>query len=206
MEGQILGTTGAGSHGVIMGDDGARYTFTSQGWRDSSTVPIAGMRVDFEGRGAYAWSVHPILGAAPTWRIAPAAPVPPLPTAQARPIYPVVPLSSAPPLSPAPSQAGDMRAPEYADPEKSKTVVGLLLFLGWPGFIIAGFYVDGWGSGWAWSEIIWTLGMVIVCLMFPPALLIFLGLFLFFWLVGIVAGIAVLCMSEEGFDERTSSG
>ncbi len=208
MEGQILSTTGAGDHGVILGDDGARYTFTSQGWRDSSTVPIAGMRVDFEGRGAYAWSVHPLPGAAPTWRIdpaAPAAPVPPPPTAQARPVHPVGPPASAPSPPPAPSQNGGMRARRYDGPKKNKKAVGLLHLLGPLGAMIAKFYAGDWSSVRTWISTFLDLFLLVV-LGFTVVLAMLHGGYFFaspllVCLPYIATAIMILSLSEEEFDE-----
>ena len=55
-----------GNQGVILGDDGGRYTFTPAGWRDPSVRAVAGMRVDFEARDAHAVSIYPVPGAVPT--------------------------------------------------------------------------------------------------------------------------------------------
>ena len=208
MEGQILGTTGAASQGVILGDDGARYTFTSQGWGDSSTVPAAGMRVDFVEHGAYAWSVYPRPGAPPTWRAAPpvpAAPVPPPPTAQTRPIYPVVPPPSAPPPPAAPSYAGGRRAPGYAGPRKSKTVVGLLHFLGPLGGMITKFYAGDWSSALTWMRTFLDL-LLSVILGYTAVLAMMHGGYFFappllICLPYILMGIVILSLSEEEFDE-----
>ena len=54
-QGQVLGVSGDG--GVILGDDGVRYTFTSGDWRDFSAAAASGMRVEFSGAAPYATEV-----------------------------------------------------------------------------------------------------------------------------------------------------
>ena len=63
MQGRVLSAGQA--QGIILGDDGVRYTFTTLGWRDASVQPTVGMRVDFETRGQHALGVYPISGAVP---------------------------------------------------------------------------------------------------------------------------------------------
>ena len=43
---------------LILGDDGARYSFDVSEWRDSDTTPEAGARVDFDVRGANAAEIY----------------------------------------------------------------------------------------------------------------------------------------------------
>ena len=63
MQGVIVSAGSA--QGLILGDDGARYTFTPLGWSDSSAGPAVGMRVEFEARGSHAVGIVPIPGATP---------------------------------------------------------------------------------------------------------------------------------------------
>lgn len=57
MQGQIQDFSVETNTGVISGDDGNRYTFTGDQWKDAAT-PAPGMRVDFEGRGVEALGVY----------------------------------------------------------------------------------------------------------------------------------------------------
>ena len=78
MQGQILEASAAKS-GMILGDDGNRYTFTGIDWRTADS-PAAGMRVDFvPGEGGAAREIFPLPGAgtaSPTMAI-PVMQVPP---------------------------------------------------------------------------------------------------------------------------------
>ena len=64
MRGSILSVSATSNQGVILGDDGIRYTFVRESWGDHSEKAVIGMKVDFESSGDYATSVHPIPGAA----------------------------------------------------------------------------------------------------------------------------------------------
>lgn len=107
MQGVILSAGSA--QGLILGDDGVRYTFTPLGWQDSSAAPVAGMRVEFEARGAQAVGIVPIPGAAPAAAPRPPAPqqfgfpsaAPGIPPTQPVPVPPA--MSGIPPAQP-PSQ------------------------------------------------------------------------------------------------------
>ena len=66
MLGSILGAASGGNQGVILGDDGVRYTFTPTGWRDPSLRANAGLKVDFDVRGSHAASIYPVPRAVPT--------------------------------------------------------------------------------------------------------------------------------------------
>src|SRR5262245_60224016 len=89
MQGQILEASAAKS-GMILGDDGNRYTFTAADWR-TADAPAAGVRVDFvPGEGGAAREIFPLPGAAP---------VPPAGTATAATLTP--PSTSYPPRPPA---------------------------------------------------------------------------------------------------------
>ena len=64
MQGRILSS--GNNQGIILGDDGIRYSFTPFGWQDQYASPEVGMRVDFEPRGSHAVGIHRIVGASPT--------------------------------------------------------------------------------------------------------------------------------------------
>ena len=57
MKGQILDFSFQTNSGVVMGDDGSRYSFTGAEWQGSE-FPTAGMRVDFMPEGSDATSVQ----------------------------------------------------------------------------------------------------------------------------------------------------
>ena len=62
MQGTVLAAGTA--QGLILGDDGERYTFTPLSWRACNVSPQVGMRVSFEHRGPQAVQVHPLPAAA----------------------------------------------------------------------------------------------------------------------------------------------
>lgn len=62
MQGSILSAAMTSNQGVILGDDGVRYTFTPAGWLDSSTKAVVGMRVSFEAQGGNAVGVSQASG------------------------------------------------------------------------------------------------------------------------------------------------
>lgn len=57
MKGKILDFSITESQGVISGDDGNRYTFVGKEWK-SSTLPQAGLRVDFDNEDQTALAVY----------------------------------------------------------------------------------------------------------------------------------------------------
>lgn len=78
MRGQVLGVDKRRGHGVVTGDDGARYTFTPEDWAHRGE-PAIGMVVDFETQDKRALSIFPVPGAAPA-TVAGAAPSRPVQT------------------------------------------------------------------------------------------------------------------------------
>ena len=56
MQGVILNAGSAQT--LILGDDGVRYTFTQNEWRNDDLDPEFGMRVDFEARGSEATDIY----------------------------------------------------------------------------------------------------------------------------------------------------
>ena len=65
MKGTILSVASASGQGLILGDDGERYTYTALGWRDSTVGAASGMVVDFEVRGSHAVGIYPLPGQTP---------------------------------------------------------------------------------------------------------------------------------------------
>lgn len=61
MRGQILEASAAGG-GLILGSDGARYTFSASDWR-SPAPPTAGLEVDFVAAGTAAQEIYALPGA-----------------------------------------------------------------------------------------------------------------------------------------------
>ena len=74
MQGQIL--TADSTRSIILGDNGARYTFPPHEWRSDDKEPEVGMRVDFEVRGSEAADIYPIPGASHTPPIQQSSPAP----------------------------------------------------------------------------------------------------------------------------------
>ena len=97
MQGTIQDTPSRGNQGIIQGDDGSQYTFTTLAWRDAATAAAPGMRVDFDVRGTNAVGIYPVPGTAP-----PPTPVAPPPTVSAPnfPTQPVQPQPTQPPPGP----------------------------------------------------------------------------------------------------------
>ena len=58
MQGVILNAGDA--QGLILGDDGVRYTFAQEEWQSNGAAPQTDMRVDFEVRGSNAANIYPI--------------------------------------------------------------------------------------------------------------------------------------------------
>ncbi len=97
MQGVILNVRSA--QGLILGNDGVRYTFTHDEWQNDDLAPELGMRVDFEARGSEATDIYPIPGASPVSAATPNAP--PTQLSGAPP--------STPPVSPPPEKRTGMR-------------------------------------------------------------------------------------------------
>jgi phage shock protein PspC (stress-responsive transcriptional regulator) len=62
MRGKILDFSIAENHGVISGDDGARYGFAGAEWKSSTRPPVPGLRVDFVAAGDEASAVYVDVG------------------------------------------------------------------------------------------------------------------------------------------------
>lgn len=71
MRGQVLGVDTRTGDGIVVGDDGSRYTFRPADWAHRGE-PAVGMYVDFETHETRALSIFPVPGAAP----APVSPAP----------------------------------------------------------------------------------------------------------------------------------
>ena len=116
MQGTIMSVAGQGGQGIILGDDGTRYTYTPMGWRDQTVGAWPGMKVDFEIRGAHAVGIYPLPGQAPPSAVAantsynpqphptiptfppqqPSTAMPSAPQTPAAPVSSLLPASSAP--------------------------------------------------------------------------------------------------------------
>ncbi len=86
MQGTILSIASRSNQGIILGDDGVRYTYTTFGWRDSTAADVQGLRVDFDARGSHALGIYPLPGAVLSPYANPA--VAPGPFRQLPPTYP----------------------------------------------------------------------------------------------------------------------
>lgn len=75
MRGEILSYDSTSGAGLISGDDGARYSFTSEALK-SPAVPAAGVRVDFVPEGEIATQILILAGAPTSTGVAGVAPIP----------------------------------------------------------------------------------------------------------------------------------
>ncbi|PSJ39475.1 TM2 domain-containing protein [Allosphingosinicella deserti] len=64
MRGQVLGVDTRTGDGIVLGDDGRRYTFRPRDWADRGE-PAVGLQVDFETDQSRALSIFPVPGAVP---------------------------------------------------------------------------------------------------------------------------------------------
>lgn len=65
MQGTILSVASPNGKGLILSDNGERYTYALADWRNLVLSASPGMRVDFEVSGSLAMSVYPLPEAAP---------------------------------------------------------------------------------------------------------------------------------------------
>ena len=137
MQGTIMSVAATGGQGLILGDDGTRYTYTPMGWRDPTVGAWFGMRVDFEIRGAHAVGLYPLPRQAPPPPSPPiATPVAPSPFATqpppqqttgvpAAPVNPVsyqAPVPPPPPQAAYPYQAGQAAPGQQYQPAKQGSI------------------------------------------------------------------------------------
>ena len=207
MQGQILDAAVTSNQGLILGDDGARYAFTSSGWRDNSVKPVAGMRVEFNPEGAAAMDVS-VTQVASSPAPSPSSPVqaPAYTVPSQPPPQPAPPWISQPPpqrrvvtapATPVPRTRRSTYVPRYPQSTESKAIIGLLLiFLGPIGNLISYFIIGARPGQWIAIVFIGVL-MVLALGVFPPFTLILL----FGWYFGcLIAGIYLLAISEESWN------
>ncbi|MEA3010017.1 MAG: hypothetical protein QOJ91_1709 [Sphingomonadales bacterium] len=72
MRGQVLGVDTRTGDGIVIGDDGRRYSFKPLDWA-ARGEPAVGLEVDFETHESRALSIFPVPGSAPP-PVAPASP------------------------------------------------------------------------------------------------------------------------------------
>ena len=63
--GKVLDFNVSASSGLILGDDGVRYTFRGAEWRSAASLPQAGLRVDFVVSGQEALAIYAEAGTPP---------------------------------------------------------------------------------------------------------------------------------------------
>ena len=66
--GKVLDFNVSASSGIILGDDGVRYSFKASEWRSSSSLPVQGAQVNFEVNRAEALSIFVISQPTPALR------------------------------------------------------------------------------------------------------------------------------------------
>ena len=104
MQGTILNVASQSNQGIILGDDGIHYTYTTFGWRNTTVAATPGMKVDFDVRGSHAVGIYQLPGAAPPSYTNPAVPQSSLQPLPQQPGY-VNPSQPAAPAQPPPPQA-----------------------------------------------------------------------------------------------------
>ena len=153
MQGTVLNIAGQGGQGVILGDDGSRYTYTLLGWRDSTVTAFPGMKVDFEIRGTHAVGVYPLPGQVPP---APAvAANMPYRNSPTIPTFPRQQPSTAVPSAPNAPVGSSQYAPAMpngtASPALSKPLIGVIVGIAVLGIAMLVFFLipgtDGWDFG-----------------------------------------------------------
>lgn len=103
MQGTILNVASQSNQGIILGDDGIHYTYTTFGWRNTTVAATLGMKVDFDVRGSHAVGIYQLPGAAPPSYTNPAVPQSSLQPLPQQPSY-VNPSQPAAPAQPPPPQ------------------------------------------------------------------------------------------------------
>ena len=202
MQGLILHAAVTGDHGVILGDDGARYTFTRGGWRGNLVKAVAGMRVAFNPECRTANDVSVIQDAPqpppapPVSAVHSPAPGQPLPTSLPRHYQP----AQAPPQQPTFSvpdppvrTMGRTRfSPRYPQAKESKVVMALLLiFLGPLGYCIAVFMMG--------AKAIEVINMVVLTVL---GIVTFGIVFGFWYLLCLILAVYCLAISENTWNRR----
>lgn len=188
MRGVILSAGSA--QGLVLGDDGVRYTFISSSWQDSTLKARPGIRVDFTEQGAYATNVRVTQGQGVATYAAPTLPYQP-PTVPSNPIPNS--LSNSLPGATVPSRASRSR---FAGHGKSKTTVALLsIFLGPFGATAGSFYIGGQQTSYGCIQLVCYILLAPLYILFPPFLLVL-------WLLPFIIGVIWIFKSEESFDKH----
>ena len=167
MQGTVLS---AGSdYNLILGDDGIRYSWVTEAWKNGDMIPEVGVRVDFEVRDSQALEIYPLPSELPP------SPAPP---------PPVPPTDSTAPTGQAPDEATAESVVE--DPAESSREV--LDGEGGPGKL-SSFYgvVQKWIGGLA----VIIIGIVFVAFSFFARTDIFELVLDYVGIVGVAAGLVV---------------
>ncbi len=143
MQGVILSAGRAQS--LVLGDDGARYTFTPLEWESDEVRPEVGLRVDFEVQGSRAASVKLVPGATPMPPVIYPPAAPPMAASVPMPQPPAVPPAATdiPPVQPAASSSTKNRFEIRLDKVRRWHWVagaGVLIVLGVIGAILLGIF------------------------------------------------------------------
>ena len=222
MRGSIRSVASASSQGVILGDDGSRYTFTIQGWRDESSPAVEGMVVEFENRGTRATGVRPVPGMPLTKPEIPVEYSPASPPTSVDLDYPKT--LEAPKVQdtvnlPTPVQAPVSPYPVYTMTQvgaKSKTTTAMLaFFLGafgahkfYLGYVQAGLMYLGGVFGFSvgfWifailfreNETDLGIGTIIGAII----MLVSMGWTATFWIISCIEGVTYLSKSDNEFND-----
>ena len=199
LQGQILNAAVTGNQGVILGDDGLRYTFTPREWRNNSVKAVAGMRVEYTAQGNFATDVR-VTQAAPHTASSLHASVnvtaPSNPVAPSRaPSTPSTNSTLAASVSARPSYPRGAslkkKSHKFVTPtleQKDKNAFALLLFLGNFGAAIGAFNIQ------CRNRVYILIVAIVAAIMFP--------IYLLSWPIAVLVGIFWLFASQETFDKH----
>ncbi len=149
MQGRILSASPTASQGIVLGDDGVRYSFTPSDWQHNTVRATAGMVVGFRAEGAFARDVYTVgeaivpptpqpVYAAPPTAVAPRVYASPPPAIQGADRFnPAAPPRPARPGPPEPKSRRSLATPgARMEARKLRKTLALLCLLGAVGAII----------------------------------------------------------------------
>lgn len=201
MQGRILGASATANQGVILGDDGVRYSFNPNDWRNNAVMASTGMRVEFRQQGVFAKEVYTVgdsivppppqpVHVAPPTPVTPRAFASPWPATQAtRPFDPVPTPRPARPRPPQPKSRRSLATPDArTEALELRRNGALLLFLGPIGAFIFYFKV---GTQMTMGTVV-LLAVILVTIPFQ---------YIFAYPAYIIIAAVILAMGDRKIDE-----
>ncbi len=159
MQGSILSVGSTGNQGIILGDDGTRYTFIPGGWMDGSVQATAGMNVDFQPVGSQAASIRVVGGAGAAWPPGSAPGIPNPPVSPGGPPYASTQIPQRPQAVSQPPQVSPVPPSQTPASEADESTSGQNPFNRWlesrGSLGVLGIDIDLWRT---------TKGLLIMCL------------------------------------------